>query len=140
MPFVLIVMGAIFVVAAARGTHDALFYLIEKDFTGDNNFIYWFLSILVIGAVGYIPKLKPFSDGFLILVILVLFLKKDSGFFDMFQSQLGTTNNAAPDTNPAGTPSAVQDTSNPISGSDPAIGSSVTIGGITYKVTQPVQH
>jgi hypothetical protein len=48
----------------------------------------------VIGAVGYVPKLKPLSDGFLVLIILVLFLKKDSGIFDKFNEQLATTKTA----------------------------------------------
>ena len=46
---------------------------------------------MVIGAIGYIPKMKPFSDGFLILVIIQLFLKKDTGFFDQFKSQLDSS-------------------------------------------------
>ena len=94
MPFVLIVAGLILVISAARNTvtgPDGLFTLLQGDFTGEDNFIYWFLSLMVIGAIGYIPKMKPFSDGFLILVIIQLFLKKDTGFFDQFKSQLDSS-------------------------------------------------
>ena len=96
MPFVLIIAGTILLVAAVRNTQQLLFYLLARDFTGENNFIYWMISILIIGAIGYIPKMKPVSDGFLILVILVLFLKQKTGFFDMFQRQIGETQASKP--------------------------------------------
>ena len=106
MPFVLLVAGVVLVVAAVRNTQQELFYLMARDFTGQHNFIYWFLSILIIGAVGYIPKMKPISDGFLILVILVLFLKKGTGFFDMFQKQIAATDVSSPQVQPPGATSA----------------------------------
>jgi hypothetical protein len=103
MPFVLIIAGVVLLIAAVRGDacgqvqcHELLFALLARDFTGPNNFIYWFLAILIIGAVGYVPKLKPLSDGFLVLVILVLFLTKGKGFFDMFTSQIQQTQSATP--------------------------------------------
>ncbi len=97
MPFVLIIIGIVLLTVAVRNTQDDLFHLLQGDFTGDNNYIYWVLAILVIGAVGYIPRLKPISTAFLILVVLVLFLKKGTGFFDSFNAQLkaGTSGTAA---------------------------------------------
>jgi hypothetical protein len=103
MPFVLIVTGVILLIAAIRNTQQSLFLLLANDFTGKNNFVYWFLSILIIGAIGYIPKLKPVSDGFLILIILVLFLRKGTGFFDMFSKQVNTTQAAHPIVSQSGT-------------------------------------
>ena len=91
MPFVLIIAGVLLFISGVRNTQGDLYKLLEGDFTGEDNFIYWFLSIMVIGAIGYIPKMKPFSDGFLILVIIQLFLKKDTGFFDQFKSQLDSS-------------------------------------------------
>jgi len=96
MPFVLIISGTVLLIAAIRNTQQSLFYLMANDFTGKNNFVYWFLSILIIGAVGYIPRAKPISDGFLILVILALFLRKGTGFFDMFNRQIGYTQLTGP--------------------------------------------
>jgi|ERR1035437_314255 hypothetical protein len=98
MPFVLIIAGTILLVAGTRNTQADLYHLLVGDFTGQHNFVYWFLSIMVIGAIGYVPKMKPISEGFLILVILVLFLKtcpKDSpnctgGLFDKFNQQLSS--------------------------------------------------
>jgi hypothetical protein len=97
MAFVLIIAGAVLLVAAVRNAQQVLFALLRRDFTGPNNFIYWVVSILIIGAVGYIPRAKPASDAFLILIILVLFLKKDTGFFARFQQALGSTQTASQD-------------------------------------------
>jgi hypothetical protein len=100
MPFVLITIGVVLLVAAVRGTQEDLYYLAAGDFIGKDNFIFWFLSILIIGAIGYIPKMKPISDGFLILVILVLFLKRGQpgvsggGFFEQFNQAIATTQSA----------------------------------------------
>lgn len=102
MPFVLLVMGSVLLIAGVRNTQTQLYGLLRNDFTGPNNFIYWFIAILLIGALGYVPKLKPISDGFLILVILVLFLKKGNpatntggGFFEQFLKQVKTTETKA---------------------------------------------
>ena len=106
MPFVLIIAGIVLLIAAIRNSQGDLFHLLAGDFTGPNNFIFWFVSILIIGAIGYIPKLKPVSDGFLILVILVLFLRRGSGFFDMFQKQINTTQASVPPAPGSGTGNA----------------------------------
>ena len=91
MPFALLIIGLTLVIASVRNTQEDLFKLVKNDFTGDQNFVFWFLSILVIGMIGYIPKLKPISTGFLALVIIVLFLKAGNpqtgqagGFFAQF--------------------------------------------------------
>ncbi len=125
MPFVLIIIGVVLLIAAVRDKQQVLFYLLAHDFTGDNNFIYWFISILIIGAIGYIPKLKPVSDGFLILVILVLFLRKGTGFFDAFQRQIGGTETSKP---VVSTPGGAGGTSKGASFN------SVTSGGITIRL------
>jgi uncharacterized membrane protein YgcG len=91
MPFVLIIVGIVLLVAAVRNTVAApaspnLATLIKGDFTGQDNFAYWLVSILVIGALGYVPELKPLSRAFLVLVIIVLFLS-NGGFFSKFNQQ-----------------------------------------------------
>ncbi len=100
MPFVLLIAGIVLLTVAVRNTQDEFFHLLQGDFIGSNNYIYWVLSILIIGAMGYVPKLKPVSDGFLILVILVLFLKKDdgktAGVFDSFNKQIKEATAQAP--------------------------------------------
>lgn len=89
MPFTFIIAGLVLVIAGVRGTSDDLVTLVKGDFTGDNNFVYWVLAILVIGGVGYIPSLKSFSRAFLALVLIVLILaegKQGNGFFTEFES------------------------------------------------------
>src|SRR3954468_23458486 len=103
MPFALLIIGIALLVSAVRGTQGDLFTLLRGDFTGPNNFIYWTVAILFIGSIGYIPKLKPASVGFLTLVVLVLVLKRgdpnsgNGGFFAEFTSALKMPN-AAPAT------------------------------------------
>lgn len=94
MPFVFLIIGAVFVVAGVRGTTPQLTQLIKGDFTGKGNFIYWALSILLIGALGYIEDLKPISRAFLILVVIVLILS-NKGFFAQFNQQISTTQNTS---------------------------------------------
>jgi hypothetical protein len=97
MPFALVLIGVILLVAAVQNTTPQLFTLIKGDFTGPNNFIYWFVAILIIGAIGYIPDLKKLSVAFLTLVIIVLFLSRGNangiggGFFQQFTTALGAT-------------------------------------------------
>jgi hypothetical protein len=102
MPFALLIIGIVLLVSAARNTQDDLFTLVKGDFTGQANFIFWVVSLLIIGAIGYIPKLKPISTGFLVLVLLVLFLSKGNpnnaasgGFFQKFTAALQGTQNAS---------------------------------------------
>lgn len=100
MPFALIIVGLVLLVAAIRGTTsgpDGLFELVKGDFQGEGNFVYWVVSILIIGSIGYIPRLRPLSVAFLTLVIVVLFLtrgdpnKASGGFFEKFTGALGLT-------------------------------------------------
>jgi hypothetical protein len=83
MPFALLLIGIVLLVAGIRNTQCILFAEVEGDFTGTDNFFYWFLAIMIIGALGYVPKLKPISTALLVLVVVVLFLYKgqNGGFF-----------------------------------------------------------
>lgn len=87
MPFALLFVGILFLVLGVRDTQKEFVELLRGDFTGSGNFIYFIVAILGIGAVGYIPRLKPVSDGFLVLVLVVLFLS-NKGFFSQFQQQV----------------------------------------------------
>jgi len=102
MPFVLLIMGIALLVSSVRGTQDQLFTLVKGDFTGQNNYVYWLVSILVIGSVGYIQDLRKLSTAFLVLVVLVLFLTRGNthaiggGFFEQFTKQLASTQTPTP--------------------------------------------
>jgi len=88
MPFAFLIIGGVFTVAAVRGNSAQLFSLLRSDLTGKDNYLYWALSILVLGALGYIDDLKPLSRGFLVLVLIVLVLA-NGGFFQLFNESLG---------------------------------------------------
>ena len=111
MAFALLIAGTVLLISAVRNTQGTLFTLLQGDFSGPNNFVYWFVAILLIGALGYIPALKPISTAFLGLVVLVLILTRGNpqgiggGFFSQFVQQIQTTNNpTAPTTvNPIST-------------------------------------
>lgn len=89
MPLVLLIIGAVFLVAAVRGKEqtDQLFALLKDDFTGPNNFIYWGLSIIAVTSVGYYKPLKPLSHAFLVLIFIVLVLAH-RGLVQEFMDQI----------------------------------------------------
>jgi hypothetical protein len=90
MPYLFLIAGSVMVISAVRGTQATLLSLLKGDFTGKNNFVYWLISILIIGALGYIQELRPVSRAFLILVVIVLFLD-NKGVFAQFNQAIGTT-------------------------------------------------
>lgn len=91
MPFALLVIGAVLLVAGVRNRQDDLYTLVKGDFTGQHNFIFWFVAIMVIGSVGYIKPLKPLSNIFLVLIVVVLILANKGGFFSQFTQQIAST-------------------------------------------------
>jgi hypothetical protein len=92
MPFALVLIGLIMVVTAAKGTHVALGTQLTKDFTGPGNFIYWFVAIGVVGAVGQIPKGEKLANPFLVLLIAAMLLAQSrngrAGFFKGFMDAI----------------------------------------------------
>lgn len=90
MPLALLVIGVVFLTAAIRGTQDDLFATLKDDFTGPNNFLIWGIALFVIGAIGYYKPLRPISNAFMLLVVLVLFLS-NRGFFNKFLEQVRGT-------------------------------------------------
>lgn len=108
MPFVLVIIGTTLLITSIRNTYGTktssgspgLGGLLQGDFTGSPNFTYWIFALLIIGSIGYIPKLKPVSSALLGLVILVLILTKGNpsavggGFFAQLTQQLQTTTTA----------------------------------------------
>lgn len=91
MPFALAIIGIMIFVTAIRGTTSTLFALIKDDFTGNGNFIYWVLSILVIGSVGYVKRFQPIANAFLALVMIVLLIGAgNKGFFAQFMAGIKT--------------------------------------------------
>lgn len=94
MPFAFIFVGLVLLIAGVRDSADDLLTLLKGDLAGQNNFIYWILAILLIGALGYVKDFATLSKAFLGLVIVVLILAEDKqgngGFFTKFQQAIGT--------------------------------------------------
>lgn len=100
MPFALVLIGILLVVVGFQDTYKQLGTQVQKDFTGPGNFVYWIISIGVIGALGYVKELQTFSRITLGLIILVLFLS-NKGFFNQFNSAIQSGSTAP--VNPVGT-------------------------------------
>jgi hypothetical protein len=88
MPFALLIVGIVMVVTAVNNTVQPLAKLVKGDFTGNDNYFYWALAILVIGAIGYYSKLNHFSDAMLALVIVGMVVA-NKGFFKKFMTSVG---------------------------------------------------
>ena len=92
MPFVFAIIGIIMVTAGVRRTSQDLMALLKCDIRGPNNFIYWIVSIGIIGALGYVQDLRAFSRALLSLVIIVLVIKENEqgtgGLFAQFDSAI----------------------------------------------------
>jgi len=72
MPYAFIILGLIMIVTGARNTYAQFGAQVTKDFTGPGNFTWWLASLGLVGAVGYIPKLRPVSTAFMTLIVIVL--------------------------------------------------------------------
>ena len=102
MPFALIAFGLLLTIAGAKGTQGNLYSLLQGDFTGNQSFLWWGGSIVGIGAVGYIPKLRPLANIFLALILVIFVLaqyKSGNNIFQSFINQLkaGTSGTASSD-------------------------------------------
>lgn len=116
MILVALIIGAILIVAAVRNSQGALFAALGQDVPA---FVVWAAAIFAIGAIGFVPGLKPVSRGLLILVIVVLILRNYQQILTGFQNAWtkppavatdnGTTS-AAPSPSKSGT--TLLDTSN----------------------------
>ena len=74
MPFFFVFVGILLIITGAKDTYVALGKQVATDFTGDKNFFVWIMALGSIGAVGYIPKLKGFSNAFMALVLVAMVL------------------------------------------------------------------
>lgn len=91
MPFFLLAIGFIALVAAIRGNQDDLLTVIKSDLTGPNNFFLWIAAVVLIVALGQIKSLRGISDAFLGLVILVIIVannKNGKNILESFVSQV----------------------------------------------------
>lgn len=72
MPFILVLIGVVILVAALRNTHGDLGNALQADLPG---FTKWALAISIIGGMGFVPGIQQPSRWLLALVLFVLVLK-----------------------------------------------------------------
>lgn len=111
MPLVLVAVGLAFLISAIRGTLQkddgtGLLNLLQKDFTGDGNFLAWILAITLVGSVGYIKELRPVSNAFLVLILLMFLLVANKGGKDFFTSLTNQVLSRSTSINPLTDPSS----------------------------------
>ena len=98
MPFALIIIGMILVLAGYQNTLGQLGTLIKGDFTGPQNFLYWFAALVIIGSIGYIdqPNVRMLSRVFMgLLILVILMVASKRGLVQNFASTLGTVTGSA---------------------------------------------
>lgn len=93
MQFLFIGSGLVLVITGIKGNPAQLFSLLKGDFTGQNNYVYWMVSILVLGALGYVETLRNLSRLFVGLVVIVL-LVHNKGFFAQLQAFINSGSKA----------------------------------------------
>ncbi|HEY6371849.1 MAG TPA: hypothetical protein VIX37_14810 [Candidatus Sulfotelmatobacter sp.] len=97
MPFALLSIGILLIVVAVRNRQTEFVQTVKSDFTGPGNFMYWVVALVIVGAIGYIPKAKPVADLFIVLILIVLLLKRGNssgvggGVFQQLNTALGMT-------------------------------------------------
>lgn len=96
MPFALILLGILAFVAAYKNTLPELGALLKGDFSGQGNFMYWLAAMFIVGGIGYYKPLQNTSKMLMLLILIVMILS-DKGFFNQFVTAL---NAPAPAANP----------------------------------------
>lgn len=71
-------VGLMLVISGIRGTNKDLVEVLRDDFTGPNNFVFWVLAMAILAALGSVKSIRPVTQGFLVLVIIVIFLRNDN--------------------------------------------------------------
>lgn len=91
MALALVVAGVLLLVSSVRDTQVDLVNLVKGDLigTGQGNFLQWILALALVGALGYIPRLKPLSVAFMALILVAIFLRKGKGFFSQLSAAAG---------------------------------------------------
>lgn len=99
MPIVILIFGAILIVAAYKNTYGTLFSNLQSDVPG---FAVWFAAIAVVGGLQYVPGLKVPARWLLALVLLVLFMSNYQRILSGIQSaSSGAGSSTAAVTDPA---------------------------------------
>lgn len=88
MILVALFIGIILIVAAIRNSQGQLFSALSTDVP---QFVVWAAAIFALGAIGWIPGLKPISRGLLALVIIVILLRNYQPILTGFQNAISNS-------------------------------------------------
>lgn len=88
MPFLLVIIGALLIVAAFNNSQMALASALEQDVPP---FLKWAAAIAAIGAIGWIPGMQVLSRWLLALVLVVIVLSNYQQALAGFQSVAQST-------------------------------------------------
>lgn len=97
MILALLAIAIVLIVAAFRNTQGALFAALYQDVP---DFVVWAAAIFAVGAIGFVPGLKPVSRGILALLILSIVLKNYQGIIAGFNNAWQHPPAAGPGTTP----------------------------------------
>lgn len=92
MILVALVIGVVLIVAAIRNSQGALFSALGQDIPG---FVVWAAAIVAVGALGFIPGLKPVSRGLLALVLIVIVLNNYQAILQGFTTAANPKNDTS---------------------------------------------
>lgn len=91
MAWALLIFGFIGIIAAWKNRTDELYSILKENFTGPNNFILWTVAIVFLAVIGMNKTIRPVSDAFMGLIILVVILaayRKNKDVFKLFLEEL----------------------------------------------------
>lgn len=83
MTLVVLTIGIVLLVSALRGTYGALFADLRQDVP---KFTVWAAALIALGAIGYIPGIKPISRGLMTLVLVVIIMSNYSSILKGFEA------------------------------------------------------
>lgn len=98
MPFILLLIAALFLVSAFQNTQADLATALEQDGPG---YLKWAAALGAIGALGWVPGMQKPSRYLLALVLLVIFLRNYSNILQGFQAAAGGATPTASQPTPA---------------------------------------
>lgn len=98
MPFILLLIAAVFIVSAFQNTQADLAATLEQDAPG---YLKWAAALAAVGALGWIPGMQKPSRYMLALVLLVILLKNYQQIFAGFEAAAGGATATASQPTPA---------------------------------------
>lgn len=129
MPFVVVLVGVILVIAAFNNAHGNLGQALAQDVPG---YFKWGAALAAIGALGFVPGIRTPSRWLLALVLLVIFLHNYAAIIAGFQGFAGSSGAASG--SPPPTPTAAFSAS---AGQSTAAASPASIAGDTSSGATP---